>query len=457
MLKSGARLTGKTLYGSVQDTTLSDRAATVPLRLALLSPYWGGNLGDSAILESCLRGFRSCAPGVEYVTITMRPENMQRIHGVGGMRLVAFQRAFYSAGPATDPTESSHRAGSTLSLLARHARRAARSLRGLLREAAHWLEGLSMLRAVDALVVAGGGQLDEEWGGAWGHPYALRKWTLLARAAGKPVFFLSVGVCKLETPRAVQLAAGALARAAYASVRDPRSQTIARTRLGVDAPIVPDLAFGLSQPIHADAALNARCRIGVSPIAYGRKKVWPTAAEAAASNYRLQMIEFVHRCLEAGHDIVLFSTDGPDRDEARCILESIRRRRAGEGQLAQAETSSLDDLDHVLRHVDIVVASRLHGVILSHARAIPTIAVSYDPKVRTHMEQTEQADYCVDFGEVRSEVLLERFGRIVNEYPTVRSHLARLASESRQAVQRQYETAVESIFVARKVRSPYLD
>ena len=43
------------------------------------------------------------------------------------------------------------------------------------------------------LVVAGGGQLDEEWGGSWGHPYALMKWAVLARVAGAVDSFSKCG------------------------------------------------------------------------------------------------------------------------------------------------------------------------------------------------------------------------------------------------------------------------
>src|SRR6185437_9395874 len=46
------------------------------------------------------------------------------------------------------------------------------------------------------LIVSGGGQLDEEWGGAWGHPFALFKWAMLARLAKVPLAFASVGACK---------------------------------------------------------------------------------------------------------------------------------------------------------------------------------------------------------------------------------------------------------------------
>ena len=65
----------------------------------------------------------------------------------------------------------------------------------VLREISHSFEGYRVLRKQDLLVVSGGGQLDDKWGGPWVLPYALCKWVLLARAARVPCAVVSVGAC----------------------------------------------------------------------------------------------------------------------------------------------------------------------------------------------------------------------------------------------------------------------
>ena len=84
-----------------------------------------------------------------------------------------------------------------------------------------------LLRKVDALVVAGGGQLDDEWGGSWGHPYTLMKWAVLARAAGSSVVFLSVGACRIDSQLTRTFLKAALSSARYRSYRDEESRRLA--------------------------------------------------------------------------------------------------------------------------------------------------------------------------------------------------------------------------------------
>ena len=128
-------------------------------------------------------------------------------------------------------------------------------------------------------MVAGGGQLDEEWGGSWAHPYALMKWAVLARAAGSSVIFLSVGGCRAELRLTKVLLRIALSLACYRSYRDEGSRQLALAITpSADGPVVPDLAFSLPvtrQPLIVDSN-SAELRVGVSPIAFARPGMWPT-------------------------------------------------------------------------------------------------------------------------------------------------------------------------------------
>ena len=71
-------------------------------------------------------------------------------------------------------------------------------LRKVRREVDHLIGAFGHLRSVDVLIFSGGGQLDDEWGGAGEHPWAMFKWALLARLRNGRVLFLSVGYGKLR-------------------------------------------------------------------------------------------------------------------------------------------------------------------------------------------------------------------------------------------------------------------
>ena len=94
-------------------------------------------------------------------------------------------------------------------------------------EIRHSLAGYRFLHAQDLVVVSGGGQLDEEWGGPWGHPYSLFKWAILARFARVPFVIASVGACKSTSIISRFFLKVALRVAAYRSYRDKNSREIA--------------------------------------------------------------------------------------------------------------------------------------------------------------------------------------------------------------------------------------
>ena len=68
------------------------------------------------------------------------------------------------------------------------------------REAAHCREGYRVLRTQDLVLISGGGQLDEEYGGAWMLPFTVCKWVLLARLARVPCAMASVGAWSINLP-----------------------------------------------------------------------------------------------------------------------------------------------------------------------------------------------------------------------------------------------------------------
>ncbi len=244
-------------------------------RVALLTPYDGGNLGDSAIQEALIANLRRYDPDIDVCGITLHPARTSARHQIPCYPLTAMSRSHYQM--KQDPASKVD--GGRPSMLYRRLRRMARAvpflfwLKVLVDETLHVIRSYRLLRKVDVLVIAGGGQLDEEWGGSWGHPYALAKWSVLARAAGSSVVFLSVGACRIEAQLTGLFLKVALSLACYRSYRDEESRRLA---LGItpraDGPVVPDLAFSLSSPsIEPSTRLrSAVLRVGVSPIAYGR-------------------------------------------------------------------------------------------------------------------------------------------------------------------------------------------
>jgi polysaccharide pyruvyl transferase WcaK-like protein len=400
------------------------RWTPLPLgRVAFLTPYDGGNLGDAAIHEALIANFRRFDPSIRLCGITLDPDRTSRLHGIPCYSLAVTSRPHYHPKREQSQThegeQRSDLAPLSIGRFQRFRRVAAaipflRRLKILADEAKHVVRSYRLLRDIDMLVVAGGGQLDEEWGGPCGHPYALMKWTVLARAAGSSVVFLSTGACQMKSKLTRLFLKRALSLASYRSYRDEESRRLAclLTRKGEGA-VIPDLAFSLPlQGPQAEVEANQTgVRVGVSPIAYGRSGLWPSEDPVQHERYMSQLAGFVASLLRRGMLVTLFSSSCPDERlfvdlQARINpgLEDEARQR-----LSTTDVTSLDDLLTVLRSFDFVVSSRLHGVLLSFVTGKPAVAISYDRKVRCLMDEMGQSFYCLDIESFTSDDLLTVF------------------------------------------------
>ena len=82
----------------------------------------------------------------------------------------------------------------------------------------------TFLKDFDYLIICGGGQLDDYWGGAWGLPYTILKWSILAKLRGAALQFVSVGAGPIDAALSRVFFKRALALANYRSYRDAESK-----------------------------------------------------------------------------------------------------------------------------------------------------------------------------------------------------------------------------------------
>jgi polysaccharide pyruvyl transferase WcaK-like protein len=427
------------------------------VRIALLTPYDGGNLGDGAIQEALIANFRRCDPQIQLCGITLHPARTTALHGIPGYLLaVTSSRGYHPSSEkvtSTDGRRAPTSAGSTLSLYRRFRGMARgmpflRQLKILADETLHVVRSYRLLREVDMLVVAGGGQLDDEWGGSWGHPYSLLKWTVLARAAGSSVVFLSVGVCRVDSGLTKRLLKLALSLACYRSYRDEvsRQLALAITPLA-DGAVVPDLAFSLPWT-DSESVMQPETpglRVGVSPIAFSRRGHWPTENPPQYEHYIAELASFVTSLLRRGISVTLFSSSAPDEqlfpdlcDRVNSGLDDEARRR-----LSTSNVTTVNDLRTLLQTFDFVVSSRLHGVLLSFLCGKPSIAISYDRKVTCLMADLDQAAYCLDIRSLRSHDLLAAFLALQANSRHITSRLAAIRRGYDGLLQHQYRQVTE--------------
>jgi polysaccharide pyruvyl transferase WcaK-like protein len=405
-------------------------------RIALLTPYTGGNLGDAAIQDAMIANIRLRLPGAEFSGISLNCDNFVEQHGVHAFSLCATSVPFYSMcsgkvagqpGYGEDFRRRSNQKGLNTALIKRALKRVPvlgwclKTVYACLREFRHFMQGYRFLRAHDLLIVSGGGQMNEEWGGPWGQPFALFKWAVLARIAQVPYVIASVGAGRAISRTSRLFLSLALRMAQYRSYRDKNSGTFAAGLLPIASkdPIVPDLAFSLPlseipPPAGIRALAQGRPIIAISLIAYANPRFWPSPDRALYDRYVGQMTSVVSQLLEKGCFLVMvYSSLGDDQSVIPELLGRLNRE--SEKRLARQMCcpmiSTWKKFVASLLDVDCLIASRLHSAILGFVSQRPTIAISFDPKVDWVMENLGLADYLLHIRDFTAEDVIEALDR----------------------------------------------
>ena len=432
-------------------------------RIALLTPYTGGNYGDGAIQDAMIANMRLRFPTAQFSGIALNCENFLKWHGVGAFAVCATGRTLYGmadGGARRFPQQSEN---SNRPKVLRGVGRWGKRLRNALgktpvlgltlrkarlwtvvawSEISHSLRGYRFVRTQDLVVVSGGGQLDEEWGGPWGHPFALFKWAILSRLARVPFVVVSVGAGKLSSGISRYFLSVALRAAAYRSYRDKKSREIAaglRHRAGLD-PVVPDLAFSLpSSELPSSNCIRkiagGRKIFAVSPMAFAKPGSWPFEDSALYSRYLRRIASVISQLLERDGFLVMVWSTLTDQKVIQEIFEHLddRSKDRLQRQMHIPEIASWRDLVAVLLDVDFLVASRLHSTILGFVALCPTVAISFDPKVDRVMEELGQTDSLLQISDFESVEVIEALDGLESRRQSVteqiRSHRRRVLSE----------------------------
>jgi polysaccharide pyruvyl transferase WcaK-like protein len=413
-------------------------------RIAFLSPCGYGNLGDAAIVDSLVHGIRTRLPDASVVGFTLNPEDTRVRHGVEAHTLLGFSRPVYGM---REPGAAGETAGAVAPPAGRTAtsrtRRAVRAIAAgplaPLREARHLGRSGRRLAGADLLVVAGGGQLDDTFGGAFGHPYALWRWGRLARARGIPFAFASVGTGSLSSGTARFFARHALALAAYRSFRDDRSrELVGAPEIAGRDPTVPDLAY--ARPVRtAPPPGGPRLVVGMSPMAYCHPEHWPRRDTERYHRHVESFGRLAASLVREGHQVIFFTTDTEPaavRDTVQAMGDLPAEARA---RCRAVATPTTDALFELLSGLDVVVAARLHGVLLAHVAHRPVLAVSHERKVRTLMEDTGQPRYCLPIEGFDPVEGLARLTELAERRTELAEEIATYVRASRRRVDAQYD------------------
>ena len=270
---------------------------------------------------------------------------------------------------------------------------------------------LRLIRRADAVVISGGGLVNDYW------PLVIPRylaWVVAARLMGRPVVWAGVGVGPVRRRPWRLLAGIAFALSNAVVVRDRASETAAARLLpAARVRVAADPAFALRGP--ADRPAGSGVGVIVRSPAPGDERHLGRLVAALAGT----ITGLVGRGVKV--DVL---TMHPAED--RAIRTALQAALAG-GIGAGVEITALPDDPNAaataLASYAALVSTRLHGIILGAVVGVPSVAIVYDPKVGAVAELLGLADVAIPLAEVTSDTIDAALAAIAD-----RSRIADLAT-----------------------------
>ena len=301
------------------------------------------------------------------------------------------------------------------------------------------------LRGIDLIIVAGSGQLLDEWRGPWRHPYTTFRWALLAWLARVPFAYPSVGAGPIDSRLGAFFIRRAVAWASFVSVRDYHSGRVLES-IGLQGPFAycPDMGYGYSG-LHTPSSRSASTTdarspvVGLNVMAHQDPRLWPRGESQRYEAYLDKMAGFARWLLERGYIVRVFSSQtGSDDIVAGEFFETLGEPPVrGRVEHPGKEIEHVDDLVRTIASCDAIIAARFHSVLVPLALGIPVLGLAYNPKTSELLADVGLRERCLDIDRFTVEDLISAFERLLAEgLPTT---VKELVEAHRAAVEAQFD------------------
>ncbi|MDH3251984.1 MAG: polysaccharide pyruvyl transferase family protein, partial [Ignavibacteria bacterium] len=306
------------------------------------------------------------------------------------------------------------------------------------------------LKGLDALIVSGGGQLDDYWGGPFSHPFTLLKWSIASRLRGAYLFFVSVGAGPIRSKLSFVFIKRALLLGHYRTFRDEGSKALLGT-LGFhsDDPVFPDIAHSIDIDFLGIDTQPTRAKrtIGIGPMSYFKQSFWPAYDDAIYGKYLGSLAGFLAWANANGYVLRFFPGEaGADTHAIRDLTNLLTQEYGiSPDSLICSQVETVEALLREISSTDIIVASRFHGVLLAHVLGKPVVALSYHPKIDHIMKNIGHEKYCLDIRSFTADALQSAFVNLEQNLTEAQRQVSLVEASYREQLSQQYERIIELI------------
>ncbi len=411
--------------------------------VGLLDHMGFGNMGDAAVLESFIQNIKERLPDSSLTAFSQNPEDTRKRHNLPSYPI----RWWYPSASGLDG-KADNRLKPPAKIKAFLKQR--RILYGAFcrfkrcfKESVHLYRSYQVVKTLDILVMAGGGQLCELWGDM---PYNFFKFCVLARLSRTPLVIIGVGAGPLERRLSKFFARWSVRLAEYASFRDIESQGLIRG-LGVETEthVCPDPAYGIHLPDYMadEPSRKFTGKVGVNPMRFCDPRFWPRKDGAVYEAYLEKLTAFSSWLLGRGYSVEIFTSDiGTDDDAIADLTRRLVAAVPGERRpgLVSRPVLTLQELLVQMASFDFVITPKFHGVVFSHLLEKPVIALSYHRKIDDLMRKVGHEQYCLNIEHFDVESLAERFESVVRNSAELRSRFRNAVVAYKHEVKACFDT-----------------
>lgn len=261
---------------------------------------------------------------------------------------------------------------------------------------------LAYLLQSRALIFAGGSVIKELNAAYGGQPYATLKIidtiTRAAKALGKPIIFANIGIGPLETDEGQRLGRQILERANLVGVRDIESVRYAQA-LGLKEKVlhVPDAAFSLDRSYFIDEAPTRVSQESVRQIAIN---VTRNISQPSNWGYFFgELAESIIKLAAMYPDAKLVGVAMQEHESANDyeLLSELNAKLQDAGVHIQIpRLRTITEVAQIINESDLLIAEKLHAIILSAILHKPFVGLEYDVKVKGVCKDLGMDKYSVD-------------------------------------------------------------
>ena len=394
--------------------------------IAIYGHFNSNNFGNEATLQTILDHLRVFHPDAKVTCICSSPETTIANHQVETI-------------PISETLFKSWVPRNRLNRVLR------RVCVGLPSELFRWVLGLSKLSHTDVLIVPGTGLITDAFGlFNWG-PYSLLKWSLIAKARGCKLIFISVGAGPIYGTLGRWFVKIALSLADFRSYRDHATKEYLES-IGFHSDkdrVYPDLVFGLTVGMipFEDTEKNRRRTVGLGVMKYAEKYSVAQPREGIYSAYLESLAKVVTWLSSREYNVRLLSGDLEDtqtREDFKALL-SERISARDQSNVIDEPILSVDNLLSQLVATDIVVATRFHNVVLALLCGKPVISISFHQKCEALMNSMGLDEYCLDINDLEADRLIEKICDLEMKADKIRLLIRQKTKVAREALDEQYK------------------